>query len=510
MTTASKDPLPPQDMEAERAVLGSIIQEPTAIDDVRGVITCPAEFHARESHAQLYEVLLHLRDRGEPIDAVPIKAEAERRGVWAKWGAFDFLGGLVGAVPSALRAKQYAQRVHELYIGRRVFMLAHNLMGSFNGQGVKALAERIAEAQASLADFGAALDLDGMGAVGGLHVVGLTGMIPREVEWLWPSRIPAGKLTIIGGDPKTGKSLLAVDIAARVSHGTAWPDQRDQRREPRRAILLTAEDDAADTVLPRLIAAGADVERVELVQGVREPQTAEHRLFSLDQDLHRLRQLLDKRPDTGLVVFDPLTAFLGDCDSHINAEVRALLAPLAALAAETHVAVVAITHFHKSGGTKAVYRFLGSLGFAAAARALWSVQRDQADPERRLLLNAGMNLARDPGGLAYRIISDPTGRPVVAWEDGAVSMSADDGLEAEAQDAGDRSATSKAVEWLRAELADGPVASKELQAKAAAEGIFERTLTRARGAIGVKATATRVNGRPTEWFMSLPGQRGPE
>jgi hypothetical protein len=201
-------------------------------------------------------------------------------------------------------------------------------------------------------------------------------------------------------------------------------------------VLLSAEDGVADTIRPRLDAAGADVTRIvalEAIRAVSGTGRESARTFDLSRDLPALESAIRSVEGCRLVVIDPVTAYLGGVDSHKNAEIRGLLAPLGAIAERHRVAVVAVTHLNKSGGGPAIYRAMGSLAFAAAARAAWAVSKDKDDPRRRLLLPIKNNIAPDTGGLAYRI--EPLGVggcPVVAWEPDAVNVSADDAL------AGDR------------------------------------------------------------------------
>lgn len=164
-------------------------------------------------------------------------------------------------------------------------------------------------------------------------------------------------------------------------------------------------------------------------------------------------------------MIDPVAAFCGKVDSHKNSEVRGLLAPLAELAGRHRVAIVSVTHLSKTGGTTAVYRAMGSLAFAAAARAVWAIVKDQDDPQRRLFLPAKLNLARDPDGLAYRI---DDGR--VVWEHEPVKLHADEAFAAEAAaSAGTSNRGSErreAVAWLREQLAGGSVPSNQVIADA--------------------------------------------
>jgi putative DNA primase/helicase len=228
----------------------------------------------------------------------------------------------------------------------------------------------------------------------------LANVQPEPLHWLWPGRIPLGKLTLIAGDPGLGKSFVTLDVAARVSSGTPWPDLPDEETASGSVILLSAEDDLADTIRPRLDAAGADAARVVALKGVLLPESAGVTHFSLAMDIPQLEEVILQVEDVRLVVIDPVTAYLGRADGHKNAEIRGLLAPLAELASAHRVSVVCVTHLNKAAGTKALYRAMGSLAFAAAARAVWLVTRDKDDPARRLMLPAKMNLAPEVTGLA--------------------------------------------------------------------------------------------------------------
>ncbi len=329
--------------------------------------------------------------------------------------------------------------------------------------------------------------------------------VSREtLVWLWPGRIPLGKLTLLAGDPGLGKSLVTLDIAARVSRGLAWPDSPLLPQPVGSVILFNAEDDVADTIAPRLDRAGADDARVFAVEGVQRHDPKQNSpvrwYFSLENDLPRLEEVILAHPDVRLIVIDPISAYCGKTDSHNNAEVRALLAPPAELAARYRVAVVAVTHLSKSGGTKAVYRAMGSLAFTAAARAVWSIVKDPSDGGRRLFLPAKLNLAADPDGLAYRVAD---GR--VAWEAEPVRMHADEAFAAEAAgpDAGPRNtAREEAAEWLQQTLASGPRPSGDVVREAEEYGIRERTLRRAFKELGGKARKAEFDGG---WLWELPG-----
>lgn len=341
-------------------------------------------------------------------------------------------------------------------------------------------------------------------------IVRASSITPRRVAWLWPGRFAIGKLSIIVGDPGTGKSHLAIDIASRVSTGAAWPDNRLASRDAASVVLLSGEDDAEDTIVPRLLAALADIDRILIVQGVtRTKDGPDGRLLtlSLERDLPALESAIKSATEAKLVVVDPLTCFLGGIDSHKNSEVRGLLAPLSEMASRLGVAVVTISHLNKSAGGSPLYRVMGSLAFCAAARSVWAVTKDKGDPSRRLFLGVKNNLSRDTQGLAYSITNDPTHDVgVIAWEANPVSISADEALApTDRRDDADRSELDQATAWLRAALAHGSTESKQVFREAKANGISEKTLRRAAAALGIKPEKSSFDG-PWAWSLPQDGQ----
>ncbi len=326
----------------------------------------------------------------------------------------------------------------------------------------------------------------------------LSEITREELEWLWPGRIPIGKLTLLAGDPGLGKSFVTLDLAARVSRGDAWPDLPLVKQEPGNVVLLNCEDDAGDTIAPRLDQAGAEGHRIVLLEGVKVLE--KQRQFSLECDLPRLDKVLAQNPDTRLVVIDPIAAYCGNVDSHKNSDVRGMLAPLSELASRHKVSVLAVTHLSKSGGAKAVYRAMGSLAFAAAARAVWAITKDSDEPERRLFLPAKLNLAKDPDGLAYRITDSR-----VVWEFNPVKMHADDALRTEFMDKPKPrgSERAEAAEWLNEFLAKGPVPSADVIETGKQFGFSERTLRRASKEIGVQPKKESFDG---PWMWQFPDE----
>jgi putative DNA primase/helicase len=338
----------------------------------------------------------------------------------------------------------------------------------------------------------------------------LADVAPEPVRWLWEQRIAEAKLSLLAGDPGLGKSFITLDIAARVSTGAPWPDHPHERRTPGGVVILSAEDGLEDTIRPRLDAAGADVQRIMALSGV-EYRTAGSDPQEVGVDLTRhlsaLERAVEQTAGCALVIVDPITAYMGDTDSHKNAEVRAMLARLAELAVRCNVAILAVTHLNKASTQAAIYRAMGSLGFVAAARAVWAVVKDKDDltGRRRLLLPVKNNLGNDESGLAYRLSARHADGnvPVVEWEPEPVSIRADDAMSFAPQRRGPKpDARNEAVEFLRSALAKGPRLGKEIMEEAReAHGIAKTTLTRAKKELKVESYQ---GSTPGPWYWKLP------
>lgn len=333
----------------------------------------------------------------------------------------------------------------------------------------------------------------------------LADVEPREVRWLWPGRVPLGRISLLVGRPGEGKSFLTTDMAARVSAGRTWPD--GGACPGGTVILVSAEDDPHDTIRPRLDAHGADVRRVHLLATVRrrgEGGRLVEAMFTLE-DLPALEAAIQRHPDCRLIVIDPIGSFIGGgTDSHRDNEVRAVLAPVAQLAERYGPAVLIVAHRRKSTGTVADDLAIGSRAFTGIARSVWHLTCDGHDKNRRLLLAGKNNLAPEGTGLAFDIGGIP---PAIRWEASPVNMCADDALAAESADAGDGDALAEATDFLRAELAGGRRAGAEVKAAAKAAGISNRTLDRARARLGVVAAPDGYRG---PWMWALPHHSPPE
>jgi hypothetical protein len=332
----------------------------------------------------------------------------------------------------------------------------------------------------------------------------LADVEPRPVSWLWPGRIPLGRITLLVGRPGEGKSFLTIDAASRVSTGTPWPDGSACPKGS--IILISAEDDPASVIRPRLDAHSADVSRVHLLAAVRraDGKGTYERLITL-ADVDAIETALARTPDCRLLIIDPVGDFLGgQTDSHRDNEVRSVLAPIAALAEKYGPAVLVVAHRRKSAGSIADDLALGSRAFTGIARAVWHLTRDPENKSRRLMLPGKNNLAREGDGLAFTIAGGP---PHIVWERDPVSMSADDALAAETASRNtkpgpDADALDAATDWLRSTLASGPRLARELADEwCNGQGGGKRTLHRAKEALQVEAFRLEV---PGPWWWRLP------
>jgi AAA domain/Primase C terminal 2 (PriCT-2) len=331
----------------------------------------------------------------------------------------------------------------------------------------------------------------------------------KKVEWIWPQRIPMGKLTTVAGMPDVNKSTFTLYLAAQITTGGPWPCN-EGIAPLGSVIVLTAEDDIADTVRPRLEVAGADLNRVHIIKAVKTDEGV--RGFNLISDVLRLELVIKHIGDVKMVIIDPISAYMGKpgkMDSHRSTDVRATLAPLQELAARHKVAVVAIDHLNKSGGTTALLRVLNSIAFVAAARAVYFIMRDDDDADRRLLLAAKNNLGRIRTGLAFKVIEKLAPPPVfeaypaIKWEDEAVDMTADEALAAR-HDGRASEKLEEAKALLRELLTHGPAKKTDIEAKARERQIGPKSLRNAQTALGIVASqADRA------WWWRMPNQEPP-
>jgi hypothetical protein len=250
----------------------------------------------------------------------------------------------------------------------------------------------------------------------------------REIAWLWKNRIPLGKITILAGDGGLGKTMAMIDLAARASTGFPMPDGSPS--ETADTIFISAEDDLEDTLLPRFIAAKADLNRIHALTAFMAEDGHFHE-FQLT-DTIAIQSAVDQIRMAGgnprLVIIDPWTAFCEGTDTHRDSDIRVLLRPLAVMAEKLNLAVVLVAHLNKNSQSAAHYRISGSQGLFNAARSVFFVADDKEAPGNRLFIHAKSNLAVKTDTLAFAIAEDETGTPYADWNREPVHVSLEEAI----------------------------------------------------------------------------------
>jgi putative DNA primase/helicase len=344
---------------------------------------------------------------------------------------------------------------------------------------------------------------------------------PEKLVWVWPGRIPEGKLVLLGGPPGLGKSQLTAFMSATVSKGSHWPCGEGSSPQGD-VIFMSAEDGVQDTIIPRLMAAGADRLRVHIVSAATKPDGTGRKTFSLKTDVDLLEEMAKQIGTVRLIIVDPISAYMGGADGNGNVETREVLEPLADMANRLRIAVVAVTHLNKGGGggnQSALNRFAGSIAFVAAARAAFAVIEDPEDDERRFLLQAKNNLGKKCKGLAFRLeqrlIGDDVVSSNVMFEGDHVSESIDEALTASEGRGSKKDQTGggkeEVLQFLKDILSAGPVDVLEVEQQARSAALLEndkrlsksKAFRDARTELGVKSTRDGF-GPGSRYVLELP------
>ena len=314
----------------------------------------------------------------------------------------------------------------------------------------------------------------------GLQMIKMSEVQSQEVSWLWYPFIPYGKLTIIQGDPGDGKTTLVLNIAAWLSKGEGL-DSEMKLSEPVNVIYQSAEDGLADTVKPRLELAGADCERILVID------EKEKSLSMVDERLEKAIVQTKAR----MLILDPIQAYLGGgMDMNRANEARDMTKKLGALAEKYQCAIVLIGHMNKAAGNKAAYRGMGSIDFFAVARSVLLVGRVEGEPNIRAVVQIKNNLAAFGHPKAFALSEDG-----FQWL-GDYEITADEVLGGIAPKANKMEQAKRLLRELA--LTTDAIQSNEIFDMADEQGISKRTLENAKREFGIRAK--KINN---SWYWEL-------
>jgi putative DNA primase/helicase len=331
---------------------------------------------------------------------------------------------------------------------------------------------------------------------------------PQAITWLWDGWLPAGKLTILAGTAGTGKTTLTLGLAAVLTAGGMWPDHT-QCKERGNVLIWSSEDNPDDTLVPRLIASGADMQRCHFIEGIT--QNGEKMPFDPSQDIIELHKAVEKIGGVSLLIIDPIVSAVAG-DMHRANDVRRSLQAVVDFADAHQCAVIGITHFAKGGNGKAPQdRVIGSQAFGALARMVLVAAKEE-DGEHRVLARAKSNIAPDTGGIAYGLnlstIEGEIETSHVIWE-GIIEGTAREILGNVEHDENDSCENSNDLQRMLTDLLKdngGKMAAKMVKAEVSDAGYSWTAANRAKEKLGIESAKEKGTTKGG-WTWYLPNQK---
>ena len=482
--------LPPSATDVEVAVLGAIMLNNGCLPEVVGILE-PTDFY-HPAHRLIYSAIYRIAERSEPIDMATVATELEKSGDLAKVGGPNALIDIADSVYTAANATAHARIIKDKAVLRQLAWYAGELSEVIHNHPGSA-ADLVAEAQGKLESIGRSA-LPGRKRRTGVTTA-MDTVDAEEIDWMWKPWLPLGKITIVEGNPKTGKSFLTLQLAAIVTRGWAFPGQDGRPGNsygPANVIIMNAEDNLADTLRPRLDAAEADCSRVFAFTGVRSMQgtRSADRLPSF-QDIAEIEDVIVQH-SAKLLVVDPIQAYLGrNVDMNQAAETRPVLTEIALIAARQRCAVLIVRHLRKSGGDS-ITQGLGGIDIFGIGRSIWLIMKDPQDPARRLLVHSASNNAREAGTQSFTLGDG------FRWT-GSDNRTIEELMQAAAytRSASPSQSIDHVVDWLRDTLVT-PLSSTEIQARARRSGFSKNNLWLAKSMLQIEAYKS---GPLTFWRM---------
>ncbi len=337
---------------------------------------------------------------------------------------------------------------------------------------------------------------------------------PKDVDWLWFNRIPAGAITYGVGKPGNAKSLWSTDLAARVSSGADFPDCKNEHGA-QKVLLYAGEDSLENTVIPRLIRAGANLANIELLDNSsfevydREYNRVDRRGIDLSQDIAIIGQLIKKHPDIRLLIIDPITGVFGNRNTNHDKDMRPIMNELKDMLEARGLTLVGIAHTNKRGDAAAIDQIQGASSIAGAARAAWLFTRDsESDDEHAHLMTCIKgNLSDNHDGLKLLTVAEAVPglkRPVpsIVWGE-STKMQADEANQALKEKRETKGGKRNAAKLgILAIIAEKPMLSDDVYTALEKQGFSGETVKRAASEL-TKEFQIHRKQRGGRWYMVL-------
>jgi putative DNA primase/helicase len=478
-----------ESLPSERVVLGSVLMDPARLADL--TVTGP-DF--ANHHQPILDAMLGLALTVHAFDMSTLIDELQRRGQLGAVGGRAYIFSLTEGLPRHVALEQHCAKIRSSSLRRKLARLCDRVLA-----GCSDLTIDPAIALAQLLEQVADIDAPAHGA--DLGLVSADEVAPETTEWLIEPYLPKKCLSLLVGDPGDGKSFAALSFSGALTRGKVL--FAGITGSPQNVIYLSNEDSAGE-LRSRFDRMGGDPKRLWFESAERAINLGQAAAIEAAVQKH----------EAALVVVDTITShFGGKIDFHKASEVAAVLAPLSALARRTGVAILGLMHMSKAIQAKSLYRVQGSTAFAGAARSVLGIGPDTSEPARPILASDGreptrrilvhMKVNGSAKASSRKFLIDDHG---VTW--GELSgLGAADVLGAETQ-AEDRSEMSGATEFLREALGHGSRDAEEVKAEAKSQGISDRTLRRAKLALGVESRKKSVREGWIWWLAAKDGQGG--
>ena len=341
-----------------------------------------------------------------------------------------------------------------------------------------------------------------------LATISADAVRPEYVGWVWEDKIPRHAITIFAGNPDVGKTTIALDLVARVTKAGAMPTAKNYLVAGS-ALILSAEDDPAVDLVPKLKAADAALSRVHFAQMVKIRQGARkaERLLALDTDIKCVEHTLRNISGVVLIVIDPISAYFGRKRINSTQEAREVLTPLASLCRDHNVSIIAVEHFTKRSDVGAIHKTGGAVALIGAARAAFMFAKDPDVPNRYLMHFIKGNRSKTKRGITYsfgdREVENLGKLPCIVWGED-VEGTADEVLK-RAEEKRNENRKDRATSWLTRYLADGrEIEADTLLRDAKNDGISRSACYEAKEEVGAKA---RQHNRKWWWRIPVGGAK---